>query len=872
MKYGALLLLLGLVSVTRAEEAIVDVNHDGTKEKADLPEGIQANDPGLKFIDLNGDGFDDLLFATADRVAIYVWMQHERNDLGWKRGWTQKVRDGKRTGAAGEPPPLEGADVRVDGEDLIVTRGGNETKLNRKALVAFEMPPPLSPEEALKAFRVRPGFRVEIVATEPVVIDPVAFDWGPDGRLWVVEMRDYPSGIDGKGKPGGVIKWLADADGDGRYEKAVVYLDGVPFPSGIMAWGDGILISSAPDIIYAQGTGNDGRAASTKVLFTGFRPGNQQHRFNGFEYGLDGWIYGANGDSGGTVTSTLTKQTLSISGRDVRFHPDTGEIETVSASSQFQRHRDDWGHWFGNANPTWLWQVTLPEHYLKRNPKLAVRGVKHELANYPDPTRVFAVSKPLDRPNQPWSLGHVTSACSPCPWRDESFGPEFASSVFISEPVHNTVHREVLTPDGAGFKSARAKGEEKSEFLASTDNWFRPTSIHTGPDGALYIADMYRFVIEHPEWISPEMQSRLDLRAGSDKGRIYRVVREGTTRRPVPNLAKMSDSELAVAMDSPSGWQRDMVQRLLAGQKVTAEAAGTLRGLLTVDHAPQVRVQSFATMGLLRTLTSPDIAAALGDPHPAVRIQALQQSERLFTDGSLFNAVAALAQDSDAEVRVQAAFTLGEWPAARAVPVLRELAEQYPGDEMLLTAVKSSLSPDDPLFASLNKRSSLPPAAIVPKLKPSSDDRAKVIAGYHNLDGVTGDAGRGHTLYTSLCATCHQFRGEGFAVGPDLGMVSNKPVDWLLAAVLDPNQAVEARYQAWTVTTKEGMTFAGLISAETSNNLTIRMPGGAEQPVLRSAIKSTATDKLSLMPAGFESALKPQDMADMLAWLREPAK
>jgi putative membrane-bound dehydrogenase-like protein len=684
-------------------------------------------------------------------------------------------------------------------------------------------------------------------------------------------MRDYPTGMDGKGAPGGIVKWLTDDDGDGRYDRAVVYLDNLPFPSGIMAWGNGVLISAAPNILLATGDSANGRADEVNVLFNGFKPGNQQHRFNGFEYGLDGWIYGANGDSGGSVTSTLTKKSLNISGRDVRFRPDTGEIETVSAASQYQRRRDDWGHWFGNNNPAWLWHITLPEHYLKRNPQLAVRTTKNGLANYPDSTRVFAISKPIDRPNQPWSLGHVTSACSPCPWRDETFGPEFATSVFISEPVHNAVHREVLAPDGAGLKSTRAKDEKSSEFLASTDNWFRPTSTRTGPDGALYIADMYRFVIEHPEWISPQMQSRLDLRAGSDKGRIYRVVRDGVPRRPIPNLAKMSDAQLAAAMDSPSGWQRDTVQRLLAARKAVATAPA-LRALLTINHAPQVRVQSLAAMGLLGVLTASDITAALNDPHPAVRIQALQQSEHLTKEAALFDAVAALASDSDAEVRVQAAFTLGEWPAARAVPVLQQLAGQHPQDEMLLTAIKSSLRPDDPLFVSLNKNASAPPAAEIPKLKPSSEDRAKVIAGYNNLNGLTGDATRGHALFATLCATCHRFRDEGAAVGPDLAMTANKPVDWLLTAILDPNQAVEARYQSWTLTTNGDLTLAGLISAETSNNLTLRLPGGAEHPVLRSSIKSLSPTKLSLMPTGFESTLPPQSMADLLSWLRQPAE
>ncbi|MFM7102575.1 MAG: PVC-type heme-binding CxxCH protein, partial [Verrucomicrobiota bacterium] len=361
---------------------------------------------------------------------------------------------GRRAGAAGEPPPLAGSAVTLEDGQVVIRHPAREGRPERVERVAarewidFRMPPPRSPEAALASFRVRPGFRVELAAAEPVVVDPVAFDWGPDGRLWVVEMRDYPLGMDGRGRPGGMVRVLADDDGDGRYERATPFLEDVPFPTSVMAWGKGVLVAAAPDLLYAEDTDGDGRADWRRVLFTGFHPGNQQHRFNGFEWGLDGWVYAANGDSGGTVRSVATGRSVSISGRDLRFRPDTGELEAVSAQTQFGRRRDDWGNWFGNNNPAWLWHVTVPEHYLRRNPQLAVRRVTRMLANYPDSTRVFPASPAQVRPNQPWSLNHVTSGCSPTPYRDDLFGADFSASVFISEPVHNVVHREVLEPDG----------------------------------------------------------------------------------------------------------------------------------------------------------------------------------------------------------------------------------------------------------------------------------------------------------------------------------------------------------------------------------------------------------------------------------------
>ena len=857
---------------------------DWEKDDYALPEGVtrfeaNGNDAGLRFVDLNGDGFDDLLFSGPRGFAIHLWTKDVKPHLGWTKGWSQFVRSGSRTGAAHEPPPLVGAEVRIDGADLVARwatadgRPDREWRSSAKGLIAFDMPPALSPEEALRAFRVAPGFRVELVAAEPLVVDPIAFDWSADGRLWVVEMRDYPLGVDGHGRPGGYVKVLEDTDGDGRCDRATVFLEGIPFPSSILTWGKGVLVAAAPNIFYAEDTDGDGRADVRRDLFTGFVEGNQQHRVNGFEWGLDGWVYAANGDSGGVVVSRATGRSVPIGGRDLRFRPDTGELETVSAQTQYARHRDDWGHWFGNNNPTWLWQVVVPEHYLRRNPKLAVKRVQRVLANYEDSTRVFPASRAMVRPNQPWSLNHVTSGCSASPYRDDLFGPAFATSVFIGEPVHNTVHREVLERDGSVFSSHRAPGEERSEFLASTDNWFRPVTVKTGPDGALYVADMYRFVIEHPEWISPEMQARLDLRAGEDKGRIYRVVPESRPRRAVPNLAKLHGRELAAAMDSPNGWQRDTIERLLLQDRDPAVAPELVR-LLGPAHAPAVRVQALATLGVLRALPVDGLVAALRDPHPQVRIEALRQSEAWARQPAppetIFPVVAGLVADSDPEVRLQVAFSLGEWPPAQAEPVLRELAARGDLDEWTSIAVQSSLRPESELFRAMDAKVPIPKPAVLAGTKPTSPDRAAVIATYAGVDRLAGDPERGRTQFRNLCAPCHRLRGEGNEVGPDLGMVSAKDTAWLLNAILDPSQAVEARYRAWSLTLRSGDVIDGLVSAETANNVVLRVAGGVEHAVLRSDVAALEPLALSLMPGGFETTLDPAGMADLLRWLRAP--
>jgi putative membrane-bound dehydrogenase-like protein len=440
----------------------------------------EGRDNGLRFVDVNEDGYADILFSNEKFFSLHLFIA--KPYLGFGRGWSREVLAGKR-GDFGEIPMItrNGSDngawfhsreLWVQNED---TAGLTNFVARRPfdKLLAGLQPPPLSPEQSLRAIHVRSGFKVELVAAEPLVQDPIAFEWGADGKLWVVEMGDYPLGIDGKGKPGGKVLFLQDTNNDGIYDKSTIFLEGLNFPTGVIPWRKGVIISAAPEIFYAEDTDGDGKADVKKVLFTGFREGNQQHRVNGFDYGLDNWLYGANGDSGGEITAVGTvdkgppkqRQTVDINGRDFRFRPDTGAFETQAGEAQYGRHRDDWGNWFGNNNSIWLWHYFLPEQYLARNPHLAVRTLNRVLANYDNATRVFPVARLLQRFNDIGALGHVTSANSATPYRDELFGPDFATSVFISEPVHNLVHREVLEPDGISFTSHRAADEKDSEFL-----------------------------------------------------------------------------------------------------------------------------------------------------------------------------------------------------------------------------------------------------------------------------------------------------------------------------------------------------------------------------------------------------------------------
>ncbi len=557
------------------------------------------------------------------------------------------------------------------------------------------MPGPKTPAAALKALHPRPGFEVEQTAAEPLVADPIAMAWGPDGKLWVVEMGDYPLGLDGKGTFGGVVRFLEDDDGDGRYDRSTVFLEGLGFPTGVAPWRKGVLVACAPDIFYAEDTDGDGRADRREVLFTGFNQGNQQHRTNGLNWGLDGWLYCANGDSGGHIKSLKTGDELDLGGRDYRIRPDEGLIDPQLGVSQFGRNRDDWDNWFGCNNSNPMWHFVLADHYLRRNPHVAPPYAHMPVPTVPGAAPVFARSRALERFNDPGAVGRFTSANSAMVYRDELFGPEFSQSTFVSEPVHNLVHREVIEPAGLSFSSHRADDEKQSEFLASSDNWFRPTTLATGPDGALWVCDMYRLVIEHPQWIPKAWQEKLDLRAGADQGRIYRVFPRAARPRPIPRLDKLSTLELAKAIDSPSGWQRDMVHQMLLW-KADKSAAAELKKVALHSPRPTARVQALCALDGLDSLDGPTLHAALADKHPGVRRHAVRLAEqRLADDDKLATAVLVLVRDDDPQVRLQLAYSLGEWSDPRAARALAEIALASGADRYLRAAVLSSIGPNN---------------------------------------------------------------------------------------------------------------------------------------------------------------------------------
>ena len=414
---------------------------------------------------------------------------------------------------------------------------------------------------------------------------------------------------------------------------------------------------------------------------------------NSLTYGLDGWVHGANGLIGGRIASFAGGEPLDIRGRDFRLNPDTGAFETLAGLTQHGRVRDDWGNWFGCDNGTLLRHYPLTDHYVRRNPHFSPPSPGVAAATYADANRVFPISRPLERFNDPSHINRVTSGCGLGLYRDTLLGEAFYGDAFVCEPVHNLVRRLKLRPRGVTFSAHRPEGKTAPEFLASTDNWFRPAEIRTGPDGGLWVVDMYRFLVEHPRWIQPRRLAQIDVRAGSDRGRIYRVLPTGKKAWPVPDLTQRSGAALAKAIESPNGTLRELAHQQIVWSADKAAVPG-LRRLVRTGSQPQTRVQAMAALAQLGRLAKRDVVSALDDTHPAVRRHAIRLGEGLAAgDPDWIERLAKRAGDPDPFVRQQLAHSLGQATQPKAGKTLAKLLLRDAADPYLAAAILSSSLP-----------------------------------------------------------------------------------------------------------------------------------------------------------------------------------
>ncbi|MDB6109790.1 MAG: dehydrogenase [Pedosphaera sp.] len=552
----------------------------------------------------------------------------------------------------------------------------------------FSVPPspPLSSAEALQTLKVAPGFRVELVASEPMVEDPVAMAFDPDGRMWVVEMRGYMPNVDGKDEdqPIGRIVVLEDTDGDGKPDKRTIFADGLVMPRGICLVRDGVLVAEPPKLWFMRDTDGDGKADEKTEVAKDY--GNRtsiEHTANGLVWSLDNWIYSAN-----------------YTFRFRSFEEDF-KREATAFRGQWGISQDDFGRLFFNANEDQLRCDLVPAAYLFRNPNLhSPAGLNVQVIKDQSvwPARPNPGVNRGYRPGQlrtNGTLATFTAACSPVIYRGDTFPAEFRGNAFVCEPAGNLVKRDILTEKDADITARSAY--DRSEFLASTDERFRPVSAYNGPDGALYVVDMYRGILQHRVYVTSYLRGQIEqrhLEAPLHLGRIYRVVAETAPRRPAPKLAKASSEELVKYLSHPNGWWRDTAQRLLV-ENNNPSVIPELQAKALSDTNYLGRIHALWTLDGMNVLDKKTVLESLQHENPKVRATAIRLSEPLLKTTEktevLTRLVGLAKNEREADAQLQLAFTLGQIAEPMAEQGMLSIARNSGANKYIRDALLSGL-------------------------------------------------------------------------------------------------------------------------------------------------------------------------------------
>jgi putative membrane-bound dehydrogenase-like protein len=920
---------------------------------------------------------------------------------------------------------------------------------------------PLSPQESLQQIVVDSDLKAELAAHEPNVIDPIAIRFDEDGRMWVVEMRDYPTGPTKEFPARSRISTLRDKDNDGFYETAAVFADNLSFATGLQPWKGGVFVTLAGKVVYMKDTDGDGKADVNETWYTGFSQVNQQLRANHPTLALDNHIYVAGGLRGGTITDSQRPNVkpVSISSMDFRFDPLTRKFEAVTGLSQFGISFDDYGNRFACANRDPALHAVLENAHLKKNPLVTVDVVLEDVVYGDHKTHIYPIGRAWTTSNL--HAGEFTAACGIEIYRGDALPARFYGNVFTCEPTGYLVHREVIRPHGVTFTETFQK--HSVEFFASRDEWCRPVNLEVGPDGALYIVDMYRQIIEHPEWMPEELRQRPNLRAGNDRGRIFRIIPKDFQRPAPSKLSALSSDALVDALASPNVWRRETAARLLVERQDTKVGAKLRQTALRHPSVP-ARILALRLLEGIKRADEKLLLTLCDDSNPRIVEQAIIVADaHVANSRKLRDRIARLVAHKDARVRFQALlvalplpsapkYTADKWEAdamliaagnrggdvlksmlasgyalqsnladpqdfvarlarlaaaskderqqatavdalttnpefgragltglfdelarggttvatvraklseqsrraldetfaaarraaadarepeaaregaidllaytADAPKVLLPLATQDPSQAVRLRAIAAlSKTPGNDawreLLTTFNRNSPALQSAILDGVLTSADrtgllldaiaagaikptaidavraklvlnnrnstirqraaqllasavpaDREKVLAEYRPALDLKSDPARGREIFEKRCSACHVINNVGVKFAPDISDSRERTPLQLLTDILQPNRAIDSNFFSYTIVTTDGRVRTGVLAAETSNSVTLKQQDGKSETIRRDEIEDFRSDGVSYMPEGLEKDIPPQDMADLIAFIK----
>ena len=876
----------------------------------------------------------------------------------------------------------------------------------------------LSPEESLKQIQLDGPYEAQLVAAEPLVLDPVECTWDAKGRLYVADMLDYPLGPKTPGDPWlSRIQRLSDEDGDGRMDKAVTFAAHLDHVQGLLPYKDGLIVTTRTQILFLQDTDGDGVADINQPLISGFNPRFSQLQVSAPRWGPDGCVYFNNGlDAKEIYAVDQPSRAIGVPRTNFRWDPRSGKLEPVTGFGQYGASFDDFGRYFfcSNRNPVMF--AVMPLQAVQRNPLAGIEKGWEDIAPAGPETRVY-----------PLRITHTTAdahagtntACSGLGVYRGHLMPELKNNVFVPEPTGQLVTRYRIESNGASLKAVRV-GERK-EFFRSGDEWCRPVNFTTGPDGAIYICDMYRRWIDHARFFPEDYVKSHDMREGEAQGRIWRIVPKNVKLAPVER-APESVAGLRKWLEHPNVWQSETAQRLLAergepwtgeeqvqtaerktffsilnrtaagsqksespvseharalssypedpwiakavlsscrdspggllvqvltddsfSHRYSAQKASTVQGLARLSAAGGIEDDFRSALLLLTADTSrlnwwkaaviqgfsEGFSKAPGNSWGKSLAEFLVKSRTPFEEARQKLGVlvarmdAALSEEATSPELKLACLSLleqrkweevqpvvkkllmpGQDPGlqAAAINVLKRFGADKAGPlayellpisgpslrRELVSLLSASPKTALELFKRM-ERGEVSPALVeietrwryqrgqgelrdlaVKLFGQPSEDRAGVVAAYAQSLNLTGNIEKGRQLFESMCTSCHRYGIVGNEVGPSLSDVKVKPPEALLSDILDPNRMFEARYCAYQVEMRDGRIFVGIVSAETSDSVTLTLQGGSREVLQRNAMREMKSLDRSLMPPGMEALIPLEQMRDLLSFLRQP--